>query len=439
MKYRFIALIILNCFFISHLKSEKQPLSLDEAITKALERNFDIQITQTEDQIARNNNRLGNAGFLPDLRLIFNQGNRFVDADNPASFLDGQYRNVTGDSRLEMNWDLFNGFRAHISKDRLNLLEEQSAGQVKLVVENTLQAVILSYFQVWIEKEKLNTLNELVELSRDRLELAELQREIGTIGRFEYLQIKNNFITDSTQFARQSIFHNRSVRDFKKLLRIDDATDLALTDTPVISENIFSKNEMLSLLMANNRDLKNQYIRLEIIQKNLALERTNRYPRLSMQAGSSYTLNDFKLEDNPSTLGRTFDYYVNFSLTFNLFNGGNITREIQNARIQENIAQLETGEIEQSVKFHFLNIYDNYEMLRELTNLNEFNKDNTEVLLELAKERFENGTISIFDYRFVQMDFLNAALAYLESLFELKAAEVELLRLTGGLVEEIQF
>ncbi|TVR81514.1 MAG: TolC family protein [Chitinophagaceae bacterium] len=413
-----------------------ESLSLDLAIQQALERNFDIIISDMEVDIAENNNRLGNAGFYPDLDLLINQRNQFVNADNPASFLNGEYRNIGAIAGAELNWTIFNGFRAHISKSRLSLLEEQSRGFLTVVVENTIQGVIMSYFQSWIEKEKMNVLESLTELSKDRLEYVEYQRSVGSASSFDVLQLNNNFIQDSTNLARQKIIYNRSLRNLKRLIRADEEIDLELTDEPSVRDEGFERDPLYAMLLSNNSNIRNQFVQLEIYKKNTSLQRTNRYPRLSMNTGTSYNLNEFKLEDNPSTTGRTFEYYINFGLSFNLFSGGNISREIQNAKINELIAETSYQEIEESVKFEFFNAFDNYEMLNEVTGLLELNKNNTERLLSLAEDRFNEGSINIFEYRTIQLDYLNAVVQYYETMLDLKSAEVELLRLTGGIIDE---
>ena len=54
--------------------------------------------------------------------------------------------------------------------------------------------------------------------------------------------------------------------------------------------------------------------------------------------------------------------------------------------------------------------------------------------LAISKERFDGGLISSFDYRAIQLAFVNASQSKLNALYNLKTTETELLRLTGQLV-----
>ncbi len=56
--------------------------------------------------------------------------------------------------------------------------------------------------------------------------------------------------------------------------------------------------------------------------------------------------------------------------------------------------------------------------------------------MELATEKYRNGTISSFNFRDVQLIFLNAASKKLNAIYDLLDTQTELLRLTGGIVSE---
>jgi outer membrane protein TolC len=58
--------------------------------------------------------------------------------------------------------------------------------------------------------------------------------------------------------------------------------------------------------------------------------------------------------------------------------------------------------------------------------------------LELADERFQTGTINSFDFRQIQVNYLNTALNNLQARFDLLDSETELLRLTGGILNEYE-
>jgi outer membrane protein len=52
----------------------QEKLSLQEAITIALQNNYDIKLVSNDVQIARNNANIGNAGLLPRVDATFSEG-----------------------------------------------------------------------------------------------------------------------------------------------------------------------------------------------------------------------------------------------------------------------------------------------------------------------------------------------------------------------------
>ncbi|HQE12971.1 MAG TPA: hypothetical protein PLQ78_09490, partial [Flavipsychrobacter sp.] len=61
----FVILCLLLSFSLSIPTSAQEKLSLQQAIEKALQQNFDLKIAEQESHKAATNNTWGNAGMLP--------------------------------------------------------------------------------------------------------------------------------------------------------------------------------------------------------------------------------------------------------------------------------------------------------------------------------------------------------------------------------------
>jgi len=60
--------------------------------------------------------------------------------------------------------------------------------------------------------------------------------------------------------------------------------------------------------------------------------------------------------------------------------------------------------------------------------------ESAELNLEISKEKYLNGSINSFNFRDVQLIYLNAAFSRLSAVYNLIDAHTELLRLTGGIL-----
>ena len=150
----------------------QEPLTLEDAILKGLENNFQIRISEQEYNIARLNNTQGAAGRWPSINIGVNSLNRY---DNTPSYDTASLSYIRGDQYtnsltpyVELRWLLFDGFFVNINKQKLDLLEQYSQGYSTIVVENTLQAIILGYYYALLEQERLKVLRGVKDLSGDR-------------------------------------------------------------------------------------------------------------------------------------------------------------------------------------------------------------------------------------------------------------------------------
>ena len=138
----------------------QEPLTLDEAILRGLQNNFDIRISKEDYNIAKLTNSQGTVGRWPSFDIGVNSINRFGNSPvfNPQSGGFGradQYFN-TLTPYVEMRWLLFDGLSVTMNKQKLDLLEQFSYGFSTIVIENTIQAIILGYYFALLEIERLN-------------------------------------------------------------------------------------------------------------------------------------------------------------------------------------------------------------------------------------------------------------------------------------------
>lgn len=412
-------------------------LSLSDAITIGLANNFQIQIAEQQIAIAKNNNNLAQAGKYPNINLNVNSSNGFQDINNPASFLDGTSLTSLGlTPNIDLQWVLFDGYKVRINKQRLEQLEMQSAGNKTLIVENTIQAIILAYYRAAIEQEKIGVFEEVLKLSRDRYEYEIVRRDLGVGSKFNILQTKDAYLSDSINLKLQETTLDNAIQNLNLTMGVEDlTTTYTLTDLLEYNRNIYDADALEQKLFANNQNLKNQFLNLQLLKTETEFQQSNESFRLSMNTGTSYALAQNYLGDMSAT-GRTFQYYLNFSLTYNLYDAGRTKRAIQNAMINEKIGQLTIDDQKRTLRGQLRLNIANYNHQADIIELNNARVANAKENLEVAESRFKSGVITSFDYRNVQLSYIRAALTKLEAVYNLKTTETDILRLSGGIIEE---
>ena len=140
--------------------------------------------------------------------------------------------------------------------------------------------------------------------------------------------------------------------------------------------------------------------------------------------------------DQQAAYTNNLDFYANFSLSFNLYNGGRTRTAIQNAKISETIGQLDIADMEQSLSNLLVNSYDLYNIRKQLYEVALVNMESNELNLQISTDKFRSGAINSFNFRDVQLQYLNAAFKKLEAIYDLIDTHAELLRITGGIISK---
>lgn len=436
---RYIAAIFIALFTMTGIgqTSNQQPLSLENAILKGLENNFQVQIFEEYYKSAQLTNSWGTVGRYPSISIGVSSVNRF---DNTPSTQNPDDRSDLYTNRLSpfvnLNWVLFNGFSVKMNKDKLELLEKYSAGNSALVVENTIQSIILGYYLVLLEHERLRVLEEVKSLSGDRYQYEMIRKDIGSAVTFEVLQAKNSYLSDSTNFLLQELNVKNAYLRLNLLLGEPPTSNFILVDSFQVETYEYDIDDLEKKMLSSNKTLQNQYVNQEILKKSTGIAKSANYPSITMNAGYDYSKGWYDVPEPDSYDSYSFDYYANFTLSFNLFNGGNTRRNIKQAGIDERIGTLETMEMKQTLENLLVNQYELYDIRKQLLNVADANMESAELNMQIATDKYRNGTINSFNFRDVQLIYLNAASRKLNAIYDLIDTHTELLRLTGGIVTE---
>jgi outer membrane protein len=424
--------------FVFGSKSEAQkPLSLSDAIKIGLENNFQLEIADYNMQAARINNTWGEAGALPTIDLNFNQNNNISDQSrNPTSFIQDKLTTNSLNEAVALNWTIFNGFKVKTTKERLELMVKQSEGNAALVVENSLQSIVLAYYNCLLQKEKLGVLQILVDNSSMKYEHALSKSNLGVNSSFDALQFKNAYLTDTTNYLMQQLAYKNSLRNLLLVMGIDSLADYELSGKiePVVE--VFQYNDLKTKMLKNNQTLINQFLNMEMMSNSIDLAETALYPVISFSSGIQMGQNHFKaasigLEGNGSNL----NYYANFTLNYRIFQGGKVKRGLQIAKLQEKISEVTKDEMEFKLNNQLQGYLDLYETRLAILSLATETYNSTSLNMELADERFKGGVINSFNLRDIEIAFLNSAIMRLEASYNLYSAYVDLLRVTGGIID----
>ena len=425
----------------------QQPLSLEEAIAIGLNKSIPSKIAEKQIEIAENNNIKANTGTSPSLSLNASIPFSFNKTFGDRFFTFGV---VPGDSRLNYNeteqvsidgtWPIYTGGRGSLIKEQLDLAVDQSKISLDGEQQRTVLEIIQSYYSIVLQQEQLEVLNELIKLSRDRIEFEAVKKEFGTSNGFNIIQLEDALLNDSISIVNQNMQIDLAMRSLLDVMNESgDVNQYVVIDKLEFVPEVLDRERLLTVLLANNNDLSVLELNKKLAEANTKLQSAQRKPTIS--ANGSFGLNRNAsgfLGTNPMTgidlpLSITRGYGLNLGVTasYNLIDGGLVKSNIANAKLEQEIANLSYEDVKTDLEIQLLNLIDTYNTNINLLDITEEKLVLAKENIKIAEERFKSGAINSFDYRNIQLTLLNTSFTRLSILYDLIVTKSNIDWLTG--------
>lgn len=410
-------------------------LSLSKAINIGLSNNFGIKILKIEENIAQLNLDNINKERLPKINLLAEQQNGFNNNNTPTSFVQEFYSDRGLNLRVDANWIIFEGFKARIDKSRLEKLHNLSKGNSMLLVENTIHAIMLAYYNAYVQSKAVKVREDAKNRSRERYQDIKFQFKHGKVSTYEVLRFENALLIDSSNIILQTRDLKLAMQALNTAMGNKIFRNYTITDEIKFQKENYNFDKLQQKMASLNRELVNQYINLTLRKNDIGLMRASRKPTVAINGGLNQRFNATKFLEMPKIRGNSFQFYLNFSVSYNLFDGGEVDRSIQKAKLWQEVETLKIENIKQELSAELQNVITNYETQLQIIKINESIAKNLKRNMILEEDRYKNGFSSLLDYRSLQQEYLNVEQTRLEAIYQLLVSETEILKLTGGLTK----
>ena len=411
-------------------------LTKKQALEIALENNYGVKIASNNVEIAKNNSSVYNTGYLPT--VISSAGANYNNSNQEIERQDGTTTTVNGaetksfNASIGLNYTIFDGLGRKYNYKQLKETYNLTELQARETIENMYLQLFSVYFQIARLSENTNNLNEALKISKQRLERAQYQYEYGQSTKLELLNAEVDVNNDSINFINSKQEYFNVKRDLNIVLGSQqDLSYEVETDVDFIS--LITFEELFNKAIDNNVLLKQFEKNIAISEFNLKLNKSGYLPTagLTTSYGWNKSINpptSFLAGSNSTGLN------AGINLSWNLFDGGSTKTRVANAKIAlENQQILKEQQLE-ILKNNLNNIYDSYQNALFVLQAQEKNVLTNQNNFERTQERYKLGQITSIEFRQAQINLLNSKTAYSNSKFDAKLLELELLQLSGELL-----
>lgn len=443
--------LFFSCFVIGEIVAQDSLLSKEEAVVLALENNFGIKVARNQVEIAENNKGILNSGYLPSLTGTAGANYNRADATTefPGQFLeDGTPRpDVTVDkaesqrynSALTVNYTLFDGLGRLYNYKGLKQEYELSELQAKETIENTVLQLFSVYFEIARLTENENVLRQALEISLDRITRAEYAFEYGQNTNLDILNAQVDVTNDSINLLNTLQQLENTKRDLNVVLNRNLNENFEV-DTTIFFTPKLQLEEFVGLSDNNNVALLQQEKNIAINNYDIKISKSGYLPSIGLNGSYGWNLNQSApsafLSGTvfPGTNTSTASLAFGANLTWNIFDGGGTTVRVKNAKIAYENQELITKQVKLEVDRDILNALAIYENRLNIFMIQEQNVITNQNNFERSEEQFQLGRITSLEFRQAQINLLNAQTNKNLAKYDAKLAELQLLQLTGQLL-----
>lgn len=409
-------------------------LSLQQAVDLSLKNNYGILIARQQAAIAANEVTLGNAGMLPVISLgadqswsrqNFNQA--FISGDQVVRS-GANSSNSSAFARL--NWTIFDGMRMFATLEKLQALQQQSKTALQAAILQTVATIHEGYFQVVQLQQQVAVLRQAVALSETREQVARDQYVLGSGSRLAWLQAQVDLNADKAALLNsEELLRNAKITLNREMGQSATYTWSA-SDTMQHVQDL-TYESLREALLAQNPELLQARYRQQVAMLTVEEVSAQRYPVVDFSTDYSY--NRSAAEAGFLLSNQTNGATVGFSVSWPVFDGFNVQRQIENARMQVEIAALQESQMALALESQLATVHTTYNSARTLVALEKENLSVAKENLDVAMESYTLGVISALELREIQNNYIAARNRLLVAEYRWKAAEIQLLLLTGQL------
>lgn len=416
--------------------SAQEILTIEEAITIAVENNYDVQIARNNTEISKVESELLNSGYLPSVSAV--AGVDYRDESQNVTFSDGSSTSVTGaitesyNASITAEYTIFDGLERKFNTQKNTENYNYKKLQERQSIENTIISIYQEYYNVAYQQQVTENLRYNIANSMDRLERTKRQLKYGQGTKLDELNAQVDVNNDSISYVSAEADFNNAKRNLNLLLGRNVITNYVI-DTTVIFRKKFTENEVIS--QTENNNIESLLGKQNVLLSDLDIEinKAKFLPKINGTLGYAWNQSinpptNFALENE------AYGVNLGLNLSWNIFDGGKNKTKTKTTKINKLNREIELLKAKEELKTEAYNAFTDYQNKQFTLKAEEKNVATNKLNFSRTKRQFSLGHVSAVEFRNAQINLFNALNNFAKAKYDLKIAEIILTQLCGRLI-----
>lgn len=414
-------------------------MNLQDAIALALRNNYDIRMSRNDSASYALDNEYAYAAFLPRLNAtatkVWNNNAQKQELQNGNMPSASGIKSNNLQASVNLQWTLFDGLKMFVTRDKLEEFERLGALGVKNQVVNTVAAVVNGYFDIVRQKQQLKAIEEQISINEERVKLADRKLSVGLGSKPELLQARVDLNAQKAQQLQQRTLIGQLRDNLNQLIGFKTGSVYEVNDSIPINTNL-QYGDLRNELEKYNPGLLFAKKNIDIAQLTVKERKADYLPTLNFNSAYNFsqTRNKTVINSFTTLFNQNKGFNYGFGLNVPILNGFNTRRLVKQAQLDVQYQQLVYDNELTKVDVGLSNAFKDYELQKQLLQLEEDNITLAKENVFIALERFRQGVSTWLELRDAQQSLELSYNRLIAARYNTKLAETELLRLKGSLV-----
>ncbi len=426
--------ITISAFVMAQDKNGALVLTLDEAIKLALEKNWDVKISEKEMDRAQEQIHEAYSNAFPRIDL---KANYTRNIKLPVMFIPpGTPFNTSGQTMtFELGSD--NAYDATFSLNQVLYSQKvntaiQVAGEyAELSKEGNrgtrndiIMSVKKSFYQVLLMNELLKVSKEGNEVAKANYENVASLFKHGVASEYDFLRSEVQ-LANTQPMLIQTENNLRLAKNYlKSLLAINVETPIEVQGKFDYEEIEQSKMQGLEFnAVENHPAVKQLGIQSSLLDKNITIQRSDYYPTLALFGQYSIQTQDntFKIKD----YNWAKSFMVGLNLSYTLFDGFSRSARVEQAIIEKAKVDLTRKKVEEALKIKIMQAKMGMEEAKKRIDAQQKSLEQAEKALKISQSRYKNGVGTQLELIDTQAALTIAQTNYAQAIYDFLVAKTD--------------
>ncbi len=409
-----------------------QPLNLEQCINVALEKSTGIKNAKLDLAIDELQIKDARSNYFP--KVTVNGSYNFSDRTDFGFEKENYSATITGKYLI---WDY--GQRK-VNYERAVIDKETTQSRYEQTQQRLLFDIIQAYYNLLKVQKLLEVDKKLLEQSRGNTEMIRAFKDAEKLIEADVATAEVREANDELNLINDQNALEIAMADLPTLMGLDTGTVINIVDDPDYERYIqtawielekMSVDKAIENALEYRPELKELDATIKGLEWGLNLAKWQRWPQLTAEYDYNVRLDEYLRERENFKSFRSWNAIAN--LTFPIFDGGVIKRQVQKVEMQLEQIREDASELDRNIALEARQSYLNLKRAEKALEISDKQVRNAQLSLEVTNGRFEQGLSILLELLDVQTIYAQALTNQVRVFYDYKITKSALQRAMGEL------